>query len=67
MTSLSARCFFLTMAVVALSTLPAQVAGAHPASFTLEQVLEAPYPSDLTAAPHGSARIALKDEISWPM
>jgi len=43
------------MAVAALSTLPAELVGAHPASFTIEQVLEAPYPSDLTAAPRGSA------------
>ncbi|MEI9996738.1 MAG: prolyl oligopeptidase family serine peptidase [Rhizomicrobium sp.] len=39
----------------ALSLATAFAAAAHPAQFTIEQVMEAPYPSDLTVAPSGRA------------
>jgi len=35
--------------------LRATVAAAHPAAFTLEQVMQAPFPSSLVAATHGTA------------
>lgn len=44
---------------VALSSLAfALPVAAHPAPFTIDQVMQAPYPSDLTAAPHGK-------DVAW--
>ena len=39
----------------ALLWLPGAYAAAHPAAFTIEQVMQAPFPSSLTAAPRGQA------------
>jgi dipeptidyl aminopeptidase/acylaminoacyl peptidase len=41
--------------VVCSALLMTQVAGARPAAFTINQVMEAPYPSNLLAAPSGKA------------
>jgi len=40
---------------VCTSLLAARLAGAHSAAFTLNDVMQAPYPSDLVAAPAGRA------------
>jgi dipeptidyl aminopeptidase/acylaminoacyl peptidase len=40
---------------VCFGLLAARLAGAHPAAFTLNDVMQAPYPSDLVAAPAGRA------------
>jgi dipeptidyl aminopeptidase/acylaminoacyl peptidase len=45
----------LWSAAVCSTLLMAQVAGAHAAAFTINQVMEAPYPSNLIAAPSGKA------------
>jgi dipeptidyl aminopeptidase/acylaminoacyl peptidase len=42
-------------AAVCAGLLATPIAGAHPAAFTINQVMEAPYPSDLVAAPSGGA------------
>jgi Tol biopolymer transport system component len=42
-------------ATVCAGLLMTQVAGAHPAAFTINEVMQAPYPSDLVAAPSGGA------------
>jgi dipeptidyl aminopeptidase/acylaminoacyl peptidase len=42
------------MAVCA-GLLMTQAAGAHPAAFTINEVMQAPYPSNLSAAPSGTA------------
>jgi Tol biopolymer transport system component len=42
-------------AVVYAGLLVMNSAGAHPAAFTIDEVMQAPYPSDLLAAPEGKA------------
>ncbi len=47
---------WLLFATLACGTaLRTQPAGAHPAAFTLAQIMQAPFPSSLTAAPRGGA------------
>jgi dipeptidyl aminopeptidase/acylaminoacyl peptidase len=45
----------LSCVCTALTGLQAAPASAHPAAFTIEQIMGAPYPSSLTAAPAGGA------------
>jgi dipeptidyl aminopeptidase/acylaminoacyl peptidase len=42
-------------ATVCAGLLMTQVVGAHPAAFTINDVMQAPYPSDLVSAPSGGA------------
>jgi hypothetical protein len=55
MTRLDAKPFLLGGAAALVATLTALAASAHPAAFSIEQVMDAPYPSDMTAAPRGGA------------
>ena len=43
------------LAMAAVFTLYAALATAHPAAFTIDQVMQAPFPSSLVAAPRGKA------------
>ncbi|MGB9145977.1 MAG: hypothetical protein WCC14_09160, partial [Acidobacteriaceae bacterium] len=52
----------LTVPLLALALCAMFPALSHAQSFTLQQVLSAPFPSDMKAAPHGDRFLWIADE-----